>query len=67
MFVRLSAVCDLLSAASLLAGLFVGWFWVVVAVLVWLVVERKLLSQQRLPVMAGLFLAGLEGLMLSVY
>jgi len=32
-FVCLSAVCGLLSAAALLAGLFVGWFWVVVAIL----------------------------------
>ena len=66
-FVRLSVVCRLLSAATLLAGLFVGLFWMVVAVLVRLVVVRRLLSQQRLPVMASLFLAGLEGLMLSVY
>jgi len=54
-FVHLSVVCGLLSAVALLAGLFVGWFWVAVAVLVWL------------PVMASLFLDGLEGLMLFVY
>jgi len=66
-FGRVSAVCGLLSAAALLAGMFVGLFWVAVVVLVRLVVVRKLMSQQRLPVMAGLFLAGLEGLMLFVY
>jgi hypothetical protein len=66
-FVHLSAVCGLLSAAALLAGLFVGWIWVAVAVLVRLVVVHRLLFQQWLPVMAGLFLAGLEGRMLSIY